>query len=334
MRFSIIIPLYQQEGYMRACVESVLSQSFSDFQVILVDDGSTDATPQICDEYAASDSRVIAVHKENGGLSDARNSGAEHAKGEYLIFLDGDDMLAEDALLNVDALISANDSPDAVVCRLCQFTDEKTVTRDIDDTSILPDYFSGDLLVELITQKGFFINPSVCRFSVKRSFYSKAGLAFKKGLLHEDELFSPLLICAAETFCTNRSMFYLYRSHTGTITTAPSLKNKTDILKVAALLLEERTKYEGDHSRTCLLTQRAKWLFRRGLLESITIKGANAGKVAEAAAEAYRLEHSIADELPKLKILIRLLGPRIGTASFIRLVKLKRRIVGTSSNNI
>lgn len=90
--FSVIIPVYKAEPYLRECVDSVLGQSFDDFELILVDDGSPDGCPAICDEYAEKDSRVRVIHQDNGGVSSARNAGMRAAVGEYLAFLDSDDL--------------------------------------------------------------------------------------------------------------------------------------------------------------------------------------------------------------------------------------------------
>ena len=91
---SIIVPVYQVEKYIRQCVDSILAQTFTDFELILVDDGSKDGSGQICDEYAAMDRRVKVIHKENGGLSDARNRGMDQAAGNYFMFIDSDDYIA------------------------------------------------------------------------------------------------------------------------------------------------------------------------------------------------------------------------------------------------
>lgn len=95
MIFSIIVPIYNVEKYLRCCVDSVLAENFSDYEMILVDDGSPDGCGKICDEYADKYPHIKVIHKENGGLSDARNAGIRAAKGDYLIFLDSDDYWAD-----------------------------------------------------------------------------------------------------------------------------------------------------------------------------------------------------------------------------------------------
>lgn len=95
---SVIVPVYNVERYLRHCVDSILSQTYPDFELLLVDDGSPDGCPYICDEYAASDSRVRVIHKTNGGLISARNEGILAAKGEYICILDGDDWALENML--------------------------------------------------------------------------------------------------------------------------------------------------------------------------------------------------------------------------------------------
>ena len=94
MKLSVIIPVYRVEDTLQHCVESVLGQHVDDMEVILVDDGSPDRCPQLCDEWALRDSRIIVIHKDNGGLSDARNTGIDIAQGDYLTFIDSDDYLA------------------------------------------------------------------------------------------------------------------------------------------------------------------------------------------------------------------------------------------------
>lgn len=105
MLFSVIVPIYNIEKYLTRCIESVLTQTFSDFELILVDDGSPDNCPAICDEYALKDSRIKVVHKENGGLVSARQAGIKIAEGDYIFNLDGDDAIYEDALESAAEII-------------------------------------------------------------------------------------------------------------------------------------------------------------------------------------------------------------------------------------
>ena len=95
---SVIVPIYKVQDYLKECIESIINQTYSDIEVILVDDGSPDRCPQMCDEWAKRDSRIRVVHKKNGGLSSARNAGLDVAKGEYISFVDSDDFVEETML--------------------------------------------------------------------------------------------------------------------------------------------------------------------------------------------------------------------------------------------
>ena len=112
--FSIIIPVYNVEKYLNKCVDSVLNQTFTDFEVILVDDGSPDNCPAICDSYAEKDKRVRVIHKQNGGLICARKSGLEAARGDYIGFVDSDDWIEEN-MYELFADMIKKYSPDMVL---------------------------------------------------------------------------------------------------------------------------------------------------------------------------------------------------------------------------
>ncbi len=128
MLFSVIVPIYNVEPYLRRCVDSVLSQTCPDFEVLLVDDGSTDRCPKICDEYAEKDPRVRVIHKENGGLVSARNAGIFAAKGDYLCYVDGDDFARPRLLEFVRERLSESPVPlDMVMFAADNFSDEGEV---------------------------------------------------------------------------------------------------------------------------------------------------------------------------------------------------------------
>ena len=122
--FSVIVPIYNTEPYLRQCVDSLLGQSFQDFQLVLVDDGSPDGAGAICDEYAAGDSRITVVHKKNGGLVSARKAGLAVCTGEYVLNVDSDDYVSPDHLEKFAAVIREH-HPQVVLCGATQFSGER-----------------------------------------------------------------------------------------------------------------------------------------------------------------------------------------------------------------
>ena len=124
MRFSVIVPVYQVEDYLAACIDSVLGQTFSDFELILVDDGSPDGCGAICDAYAGRDGRVSVIHKENGGLVSARKAGIRAAAGEYVVNLDSDDKIAPEMLAQANEIIEKH--PVDLISFSIAFFDERS----------------------------------------------------------------------------------------------------------------------------------------------------------------------------------------------------------------
>ena len=125
---SVIVPVYKVERYIRKCIDSILKQSFTDFELILVDDGSPDKCGKICDEYAAKDKRIKVIHKKNGGLSDARNAGLDYATGGYICFIDSDDWIHKDLLKdNLERLVSEN--ADVIIFNYVEVFKETSIER-------------------------------------------------------------------------------------------------------------------------------------------------------------------------------------------------------------
>ena len=120
---SVIIPVYNVEKYLNKCVDSVISQTYKDLQIILVDDGSTDRSSKICDEYAKADTRISVIHKQNGGLSSARNAGMEIVEGDYITFLDSDDYVSPTVYEELYKIIKSQDS-DSIACTCFRRVDE------------------------------------------------------------------------------------------------------------------------------------------------------------------------------------------------------------------
>lgn len=151
MLFSVIIPIYKVEKYLRSCLDSVLNQGFADYQVIMVDDGSPDGCPAIVDEYAARDGRFVAIHKQNGGLVSARKTGIEAAAGDYVVYLDSDDRLADNALQQAADIISEK-RPDLMSFSLCFAKEDGSESR-IENSILESGLYDGDAMAQHIIPK-------------------------------------------------------------------------------------------------------------------------------------------------------------------------------------
>lgn len=147
---SIIIPVYKVEKYLEKCIESVLKQTYTNLQIILVDDGSPDNCGKICDEYAKKDSRIEVIHKANGGLSDARNVGISKAKGRYIGFVDSDDYIKEDMYEILLNLIKKYDA-DVSICNLYDVIDGNECIRNKENG--IKEYSRLDILKEVLLDK-------------------------------------------------------------------------------------------------------------------------------------------------------------------------------------
>ena len=180
---SVIVPVYKVEPYLRRCLDSVVGQTYQNLEIILVDDGSPDKCPEICDEYAAKDSRIIVIHKENGGLSDARNAGLDIAKGEYISFIDSDDWVAD---TYIEALWKALEfhHADLAVGNYVQTTQNYKLC--ISDFSVE----NCEVLTPVQAVKKLW-TPDLIAFVTAWGKLAKASLyqdiRFPKGLIHEDE---------------------------------------------------------------------------------------------------------------------------------------------------
>lgn len=187
---SVIIPIYKVEAHLRPCVDSVLSQSYANLEVILVNDGSPDNCRIICDEYAEKDQRVTVIHKQNGGLSDARNCGLDIATGDYIAFVDGDDILHIDFLASLYQNLVATNC-DISFCRFQPFKDgEEFVVPKRSEAQDGIRVLSGLQMMNTFYDESWFPrNIVVWNKLYKASVFQQ--LRFPKGRLHEDAYIFP-----------------------------------------------------------------------------------------------------------------------------------------------
>ena len=186
LKFSIIVPVYNVQDYISECIDSIVSQTFPKYEIILIDDGSTDESGQICDKYADIYNNIKVIHKTNGGLSDARNIGIEHAEGEYLIFVDSDDYIESKALKQFYHVLESANNPDILITRIKKVhTGDKVVFM---DNNLPIEKLNNKTIKDALKWMFEHSNnlwPAV-RYVVKNEFVLKYKLRFRVGFLHED----------------------------------------------------------------------------------------------------------------------------------------------------
>jgi len=218
--FSIIVPIYKTEQYLHQCVDSILSQTFPDFQVVLVDDGSPDGCAAICDEYARRDSRVTVVHKQNGGLVSARKAGLARCCGRYIVNVDSDDYISSDHLACIAAAIESH-NPDVVLFSAIRFSDqEQTVMR----TQLPAGYYTGEGMAQIhdnIICAGDaqqLILYTVWSAAVKKELYAPYQMAVPENISRGEDLIVtvPLLAACSSVYVQDHCGYY-YRNNPASI---------------------------------------------------------------------------------------------------------------------
>lgn len=214
-KVSIIIPVFNIKDYVADCIESVISQDYGNIQIIIVDDGSSDGSGGICDEYALKDERITVIHKKNEGLSRARNDGIKIADGDYIYFLDGDDMLVSDA---IGILVNEieKDSYDAVMFEAAK-TDEDSLGTEqgyFDKSNDYTGIHDGKKLFAELKKNNEYTSCAVLLF-IRRSALS---LRFEK-IVHEDELFTPEFLYSIKNISYIPKQLYIRRIRPDSITT-------------------------------------------------------------------------------------------------------------------
>lgn len=221
LKISIIVPVYQVEDVLERCIKSLINQTYENIEVILVDDGSTDKSSEICDEYSKKDSRVIAIHKKNGGLSDARNYGIKSSTGEYILFVDSDDYIEKDTCEKFTNFIKEK-RPDIIAGNAIRIEDTKKI--------LMSHSYYGDIMIsgeeyllKELSSKSMYMAAWLNLY--KKDFLLENELLFKKGLLHEDEQFTPRTFLKANEVMGVNMYFYNYVIRNNSITKKSSLIN-------------------------------------------------------------------------------------------------------------
>ena len=229
---SIIVPVYQVEKYIRQCVDSILAQTFTDFELILVDDGSKDRSGEICDEYAGMDERVKVIHKENGGLSDARNRGMDQATGKYFMFVDSDDYIAPTMVESLYSRILCENADIAACNFLFAFDNAREKNF---STEIKAEVLTGlDIFYYRKNERNYGIWTVAWNKLYKRETFG--DVRFRFGKFHEDEFWANDIYQMDIKVVTIPECLYCYRQRGDSIMGKKNIARDFDIVEA----LQER----------------------------------------------------------------------------------------------
>ncbi len=220
---SVIVPVYNVQDYLVRCVDSILAQTFRDFELILVDDGSTDRSGEMCDTLAGTDPRIRVIHKKNGGLSDARNAGIEAARGEYLSFIDSDDYAEPDMLAVLYGQIAAREAQVAVCGIYDCYENSRRPQHAMTEEYVCTGVEALERMLE-----GRSIPGSACN-----KLYSAAlcrDRRFPVGKTYEDAFFLPEVLLACERVAVTTEPLYNYWHRAGSITSTVFSEKSFDMI--------------------------------------------------------------------------------------------------------
>ena len=232
MLVSIIVPIYNVERFLVKCIESILNQSYREIEVILVDDGSPDGCPKICDNFAGVDSRVRVIHKKNQGLVLARYDGIMDAKGDYITFVDGDDFILPDRILSFVEAISAHKSVDCVCGCLSYYPDTKQKIRNAFSSGYYEKKDLEYIRRGFLSKEPFYnfgIAPNLVSKCVRREFYLKHAKIPSDITLGEDLAICTNIILNAESICLIENSDYMYQYN------ETSISNKHDPILITRM---------------------------------------------------------------------------------------------------
>jgi len=229
---SVIVPIYNVEPYLSRCVDSILDQTYTNLEIILVNDGSPDNCGKICNEYALADPRIKVIHKENGGLSDARNVALDEMNGEYVTFIDSDDFV-EPNYVEILYNLARKYNVQLSISNFLHYYEEKGAEK-ANPQRIENSTLSSEKAVETMFYQDKFETSAWGKLYKKELFGN--DIRYPKGLLYEDLPTTYKLILRAKEIAYTNQHTYYYRIRNDSIQWAPFNQKKLDILKVADIM--------------------------------------------------------------------------------------------------
>lgn len=235
---SIIIPVYNVEKHLDACIQSVINQPYKDVEVILVDDGSPDKSGEMCDEYAQKDNRIQVIHKKNGGLSSARNAGIDIARGKYITFVDSDDTIAEDTYSTNLPILLEDESIDILEYPIyIHYQSPSKFIHKVVSSHIIG---KREIVIHWIENKGY-LHAYACNKIYRKELFN--NIRFPKNVTFEDTHTTPLILSQIQHIYYSASGLYYYYSRGASITRSATYKNFCDLLRADLQILKLIDKY-------------------------------------------------------------------------------------------
>lgn len=213
-KISVIVPVYNVEKYITKCVNSLIAQTYTNLEIILVDDGSPDNCPQICDDFAKIDSRIKVIHKQNGGLSSARNVGLDVAEGDYVTFVDSDDYIMPETYSTMYDLIKREDA-DIVICGLDWINEDGSKWEGVEESPIKDEVLTKREVFKKLCARGYFYYVTAVNKLYKKEVFD--GIRFPVSKVHEDEFTAHHIYAKCNKIVSCKNEFYKYVQHQGTI---------------------------------------------------------------------------------------------------------------------
>lgn len=232
---SVIVPVYKVEAYLDRCIQSIINQTYANLEIILVDDGSPDKCPVICDQYAKKDARIKVIHKSNGGLSSARNAGMDIASGDYIAFVDSDDWIEVNMISHLVGMCESFDA-DVSDIRCIQTDGTKRIKNDNEMSKV----YSGQDIIKRYLFRGLN-EQNGAPYTVWRKLYKRNIIInerFEEGILNEDICFNYLILDKCHTYVESNQIMYNYFQNEASITGGKLRRKDFDLLKVCDNLVQ------------------------------------------------------------------------------------------------
>lgn len=240
---SIIVPVYKVEEYLDRCVTSILNQTFTDYELILVDDGSPDRCPEICDRWAAKSEKIKVIHKSNGGLSSARNAGLDIAEGNYIGFVDSDDWIEPNMYMNMHNLILLKDY-DIAICGFVRTVDYSEKLNADGFIESVREWDKDDLLKNILKVNQQNSNQYAWNKLYKKELWN--DVRYPNGLTDEDVAGTFSVVINANKIIETNRVGYAYYVNDNSITMTSFNEKKFDFLKICDLVIDSAEKYGNE----------------------------------------------------------------------------------------